>query len=57
MIVLDWLLDGENSISAKLCLNTIRAKYFVPVVIWTDQLERYEDEAEEVKKTFSLLFV
>ncbi|MCK6628923.1 MAG: hypothetical protein L6R45_27555 [Anaerolineae bacterium] len=52
MIVLDWLLDGQNSILAKLCLHTIRAKYFVPVVIWTEQLERYEDEADEVKQFF-----
>lgn len=52
MIVLDWLLDDENSILAKLCLQKIREKYFVPVMIWTEQLGRFEDEAEEVKKTF-----
>ncbi|MFN8456350.1 MAG: response regulator [Anaerolineae bacterium] len=52
MIVLDWLLDDRSSTLAKVCLQKIREKYFVPVMIWTEQLERFTDEAEDVKRDF-----
>lgn len=41
MVVLDWLLDGENDNDALLCLNKLRGTCFVPVVIWTEELEIY----------------
>lgn len=52
MVILDWLLSGESSDLARLCLRKIRQSYFVPILIWTEQLERFKDEAEIVKKEF-----
>jgi len=52
MIILDWLLDGESSTLAKVCLHKIRDSYFVPVLVWTEELESFKTEEENVKKSF-----
>lgn len=52
MVILDWLLDGENESDALLCLETIRRTRFVPVIIWTEEKERFEEAETEVTKRF-----
>jgi|GEM_PF-2156044 len=52
LVILDWLLYGDSSDLAKVCLQKIRQAYFVPVVIWTGELKVFENELEDVKKIF-----
>lgn len=52
MVILDWLLDGENDSDALLCLETIRKTRFVPVIIWTEEIERFQAAETEVTKRF-----
>lgn len=52
MVILDWLLDGENESDALLCLEIIRRTRFVPVIIWTEEKERFEAAEPEVTKRF-----
>src|SRR5258707_5421636 len=53
MIILDWHLD-ETSTSelAKLCLEKIRDRLFVPVVVYTEELASFQGEADDVGKLF-----
>lgn len=50
MIILDWLLDGEDSVLAQLCLAQIRQTCFVPVIVYTEEKERFDDELNIVKE-------
>jgi DNA-binding response OmpR family regulator len=50
LIILDWFLDQESSTLAKLCLRKIRDICFIPVVVWTEELTSFEEEAEEIYK-------
>lgn len=52
IVVLDWLLDGKSSVEARLCLQRMRENWFVPVVIWSEEIERFNEESDEVHKTF-----
>lgn len=52
MVILDWLLDGETDNDAMLCLNELRKTCFVPVVIWTEELEIFEEANAKVKQMF-----
>lgn len=52
MVILDWLLDGETESDALLCLVELRKSRFVPVIIWTEEIERFEVAEAEVKSRF-----
>lgn len=52
MVILDWLLDGETESDALLCLIKLRESRFVPVIIWTEEIERFENARAEVKSIF-----
>jgi CheY-like chemotaxis protein len=52
MVILDWLLDGETESDALLCLVELRKSRFVPVIIWTEEIERFEAAEAEVKSRF-----
>jgi hypothetical protein len=52
MAILDWYLDDDSSDLAKLCLEKIRQSYFLPVVIWTEEIDIFRAEAEEVYRFF-----
>lgn len=52
LVILDWLLYGDSSDLAKVCLKKIRQAYFVPVIVWTAELSVFENEIEDVKKIF-----
>lgn len=52
MVILDWLLDGENESDALLCLVELRKSRFVPVIIWTEEIKRFRDAEAEVKSRF-----
>ncbi|MCL4829679.1 MAG: response regulator [Caldilinea sp.] len=52
MVILDWLLDGETEFDALLCLDALRQSRFVPVIIWTEELERFKAAEVEVKSRF-----
>ncbi len=52
MVILDWLLGGGTSDLAQGCLRKIRKACFVPVLVWTDELTRYDGEVDDVKKIF-----
>lgn len=52
MVILDWLLDGETENDALLCLAKLRETRFVPVIIWTEELGKFEEAESEVKTRF-----
>ncbi len=52
MVILDWLLDGESELDALLCLTKLRETRFVPVVIWTEELGKFQESESEVRKRF-----
>lgn len=52
LVVMDWLLDGESSLIARLCLTKIRNRWFVPVIIWTEELDIFKGEADDIYKDF-----
>jgi CheY-like chemotaxis protein len=54
IVVLDWHLEeGEtSSVLARLCLETIRQRLFVPVIVYTEELESYTAEEDDVRKVF-----
>jgi DNA-binding response OmpR family regulator len=53
MVILDWYLDEMSSDLARLCLEKIRQTSFLPVVIWTDELDSFNGEADDVYRIFS----
>ncbi|NUM43652.1 MAG: hypothetical protein HUU38_03015, partial [Anaerolineales bacterium] len=57
MIILDWLLEDDSSILAKLCLHEIRHKCFIPVAIWTEELPKFQAEATEVYTSFPEAYI
>lgn len=52
MVILDWLLDGETESDALLCLVELRKSRFVPVIIWTEEIDRFVAAEAEVKSRF-----
>lgn len=52
MVILDWLLDGETEFDALLCLTKLRETRFVPVVIWTEEIGKFNEAEAEVKSRF-----
>jgi len=52
LIILDWLLDGESSELAKVCLYKIRQACFLPVVVWTEEIETFNGDREDVIQIF-----
>lgn len=52
MVILEWLLDGETESDALLCLGTIRETRFVPVIIWTEEIERFTQAEDDVRQRF-----
>lgn len=52
MVILDWLLDGETESDALLCLVELRKSRFVPVIIWTEEIERFRNAEADVKSKF-----
>jgi len=52
IVILDWLLEDDSSVIAKLCLQKLRENWFVPVVIWSVEIDKYEGESDEVHEFF-----
>ena len=54
IVILDWFLDEEsvNSLTAQICLRKIREKHFIPVIIWSAEIDVFNSERDDIYTFF-----